>query len=360
MAVPTTPPERRKIEMRVRRWSRTWVLAVGMATAPAVVFGLMTEARTSWLQSELLSRSARSLTFEVQPGPSETIRYPSAGPYDERLGYVELPAFIERLRAQRFTVERQARLSPRHQAAIDRGAFPIYAEKTAAGLHVLDRSGAEVFSARFPERTYVGFGAVPRLVVETLLFIENRELLDGDSPRRNPAIEWDRLAAVLRDSVVKLVDPGLNLPGGSTLATQIEKYRHAPAGRTEDATAKLRQMVSASLRAYRNGPDTSRGAPAAGGRLSQLDAAQRPHRLRRGERAGRRAVGVVRHRFRAGRSGAARAGWVCRHAGAGADLQAGAGTPARATPAVLLSDRRAARHCAASPIPISACSARRA
>ena len=93
-----------------------------------------------------------------------------------------------------------------------------------------------------------------------LLFIENRELLDGDAPRRNPAIEWDRLAAVLRDSVVKLVDPGLNLPGGSTLATQIEKYRHAPAGRTEDATAKLRQMVSASLRAYRNGPDTSAGA----------------------------------------------------------------------------------------------------
>jgi membrane peptidoglycan carboxypeptidase len=233
------------------------VLAVALATAPVVGFGLMTEARTSWLQSELLSRAARSLTFEVQPGPSDTIRYPSAGPYDERLGYVELPAFIERLRAQRFTVERQARLSPRHQAAIDEGAFPIYAEKTAAGLHVLDRSGAEVFSARFPERTYARFGAVPPLVVASLLFIENRELLDGDSPRRNPAIEWDRLAAVLRDSVVKLVDPGLNLPGGSTLATQIEKYRHAPAGRTEDASAKLRQMASASLRAYRNGPDTA-------------------------------------------------------------------------------------------------------
>ena len=243
--------------MRVRRWSRTLVLGVGMATALAVVFGLVIELRTSWLQSELLSGAARSLTFEVQPGPSETIRYPSAGPYDERLGYVELPAFIERLRAQSFTVERQARLSPRHQAAIDRGAFPIYAEKTAAGLHVLDRSGAEVFSARFPERTYAEFEAVPRLVVETLLFIENRELLDGDSPRRNPAIEWDRLAAVLRDSVAKLVEPGLSLPGGSTLATQIEKYRHARAGRTEDATAKVRQMISASLRAYRNGPDTS-------------------------------------------------------------------------------------------------------
>ena len=146
------------------------------------------------------------------------------------LGYVELPAFIERLRAQRFTVERQARLSPRHRAAIDRGAFPIYAEKTAAGLRVLDRSGAEVFSARFPERTYVGFGAVPRLVVDTLLFIENRELLDGDSPRRNPAIEWDRLAAVLRDSVVKLVESGLE-PARRQHARHADREIPACAGR---------------------------------------------------------------------------------------------------------------------------------
>ena len=218
--------------MRVRRWSRALMLGVVMTAALTVAFGVTAEIRTSWLQAELLSRAARSLTFHVQPGPSETIRYPSAGPYDQRLGYVELPAFVERLRAQGFTIERQARLSPRHQAAIDRGAFPIYPEKTAAGLHVLDRSGAEVFSARFPEHTYAEFGAVPRLIVDTLLFIENRELLDEDTPRRNPAIEWDRLAVVLRDSVAKLVDPGLNLPGGSTLATQIEKYRHAPAGRT--------------------------------------------------------------------------------------------------------------------------------
>jgi membrane peptidoglycan carboxypeptidase len=243
--------------MRVRRWSRTLLLGAGVASALIGAYGLAIELRTSWLQSELFSRTARSLTFDVQPGPSATIRYPEAGPYDERLGYVELPAFIDRLRAQSFAIERQARLSPRHLAAVDRGAFPIYAEKTAAGLQVLDRTGAEVFRARFPERTYAAFEAVPRLVVDTLLFIENRELLQADSPRHNPAIEWDRLAAVLRDSMVKVVDPGRNLPGGSTLATQIEKYRHAPAGRTEDAAAKLRQMISASLRAYRDGPDTS-------------------------------------------------------------------------------------------------------
>ena len=106
--------------MRVRRWSRTLLLGAGMATALTMAFGLVTELNTSWLQSELFSRAARSLTFNVEPGPSETIRYPGAGPYDERLGYVELPAFIDRLRAQSFSIERQARLSPRHQAAVDR------------------------------------------------------------------------------------------------------------------------------------------------------------------------------------------------------------------------------------------------
>src|SRR5690606_20980210 len=183
--------------------------------------------------------------------------FPTTGPYDQRLGYAELPAFIERLSAQGFAIERQARLSPRHLVAIDHGIFPIYAEKTSAGLGLLDRSGAEIFSARFPERTYADYDAVPPLIVDTLLFIENRELLEEDAPRRNPAIEWDRVAAVLRDSAAKVIDPARSLPGGSTLATQIEKYRHSPAGRTEDAVAKLRQMISASLRAYRAGPDTS-------------------------------------------------------------------------------------------------------
>src|SRR5690606_2722458 len=40
------------------------------------------------------------------------------------------------------------------------------------------------------------------------------------------------------------------------LATQLEKYRHSPGGRTASAAEKGRQMVSASVRAYRDGPQT--------------------------------------------------------------------------------------------------------
>ena len=45
--------------------------------------------------------------------------------------------------------------------------------------------------------------------------------------------------------------------GGSTLATQIEKFRHSDNGITSSAKDKLIQMASASVRAYQDGEDTS-------------------------------------------------------------------------------------------------------
>jgi membrane peptidoglycan carboxypeptidase len=44
--------------------------------------------------------------------------------------------------------------------------------------------------------------------------------------------------------------------GGSTLATQIEKFRHSPGGRTHDTDDKFHQMMSAALRAYQDGEET--------------------------------------------------------------------------------------------------------
>src|SRR6185295_5664927 len=88
---------------------------------------------------------------------------------------------------------------------------------------------------------------IPPVLVRSLLFIENRELLDEATPRRNPALEWDRLLRALWTAT------GSGGPGGSTLATQIEKFRHSPEGITSSPREKLRQMLSASLRAYRDG-----------------------------------------------------------------------------------------------------------
>jgi membrane peptidoglycan carboxypeptidase len=57
---------------------------------------------------------------------------------------------------------------------------------------------------------------------------------------------------------VSSVAGGHRAAGGSTLATQIEKYRHSPEGRTGSMKDKLQQMASASLRSYQDGPDTTK------------------------------------------------------------------------------------------------------
>ena len=214
------------------------------------------EARTSRLQARYLAELGRELSYRTEPGASDSIRFPRSGPYDVRLGYADLPKMIGKLQDHNYQITRQARLSPRMAELIDRGLNSPYREKVQAGLKVLDCNDQALFSARYPERVYDRFDAVPPLLVNSLLFIENRELLDPSEPKRNPAVEWDRFAKAVLDQGLHLVDSEHETPGGSTLATQIEKYRHSAEGRTASVKDKLRQMASASVRSYLDGEDT--------------------------------------------------------------------------------------------------------
>ncbi|WP_310734501.1 transglycosylase domain-containing protein [Azohydromonas caseinilytica] len=230
--------------------------SVGIAAVAAAAYALVKEAQSSRWQAQQLSELNQELGFELQPGPTDQVRYPGDGPYDLRLGYTQLPMFIDRLRRQGYEVQAQARMSPRMVSLAEQGLFPTYHEKNQGGLELLDCRGQPMFWTRYPERVYADFEAVPPLLVQALLFIENRELLDVDAPQRNPAVEWDRLGKAAMSLGLRLVGQSGRSPGGSTLATQIEKYRHSPEGRTEGVKDKLRQMASASLRAYMDGPNT--------------------------------------------------------------------------------------------------------
>ncbi|WP_404326275.1 transglycosylase domain-containing protein [Aerophototrophica crusticola] len=232
-------------------WGLTLAMAGGIGGA------VWYETRTSVLQAEVLARYGKDLTFKLEPGPNPDVRFPQQGPYDHRLGYSRLPQFVERLTAGPYKVEAQARPSPAFRDYVDFGGFAPYREKTSGGLTIYDRNRSGLFDARFPARTYRGFQDVPAMVADTLLFIENRELLDPAHPHRNPAVEWDRFALAVINIPLKMIDPDNPRAGGSTLATQIEKYRHSPEGRTGSSVEKLRQMMSASVRAYLNGPDTT-------------------------------------------------------------------------------------------------------
>jgi membrane peptidoglycan carboxypeptidase len=219
---------------------------------------LVTETRTSSLQASYFSHLASKISYKVEPGPSNNIRFPSDSPYDERLGYANMPDYLAKLKAHDYEVVAQARLSPKMVELADMGLFATYREKTKVGLAIYDTNNQPLFTARFPERVYDGFDNAPSLLVNSLLFIENRELLDKTYPKRNPAVEWDRFSKAVFDKSLHVFTGGdKRSAGGSTLATQIEKYRHSPDGRTSSLSDKLRQMVSATLRAYQGGEDTT-------------------------------------------------------------------------------------------------------
>lgn len=248
-AAPVPPPKKRR---------RVWpvVLLILLALLALAVWWCLREMRTSTLQARFFTELAGKLRYKVEAGPSTSIRFPKGSPYDERLGYANIPDFVEKLKARDYRVAAQARFSPKMVELADMGVFAIYREKTKVGLEILDCRKEPLFTASYPERYYPDFAHTPDILVRSLLFVENRELLDPTYPKRNPAVEWDRLSKAVLDKSLNTFG-GHRTGGGSTLATQIEKYRHSAEGRTNSIKDKLRQMVSAALRAYQQGEDTT-------------------------------------------------------------------------------------------------------
>lgn len=238
---------------RARR--KAWLLVGALLLFTGLTF-LAHEIRHSRLQATHLARYAAELNYKVLEGTSDAIRFPAHGPFDQRMGYSELPRISERLSGQGFRLTHQARHSAALMDYTGRGYFAPYGEKASAGLTVADCRDESLYRFRYPYRGYADFAAVPSRVAEALMFIENRDLLDETRPTRNPAVDWVRFARAILGRIGRTVSDDIDAPGGSTLATQIEKYRHSPDGVTADADEKLRQMVSASVRAYRNGEET--------------------------------------------------------------------------------------------------------
>lgn len=239
---------------RPRRRIWPWLLLVPLLLAGALFAAY--ELIASPFQAMALAGYGKRLTFQVKNGEALALLPAAQGPYDLRMGYAGLPAFMTRLKAQGFDVTHQARVSPEMNQVAEYGLFVPYREKSVGGLTLLDAEARPLQQSLYPRYTYPDFNAVPAVVANTLLFIENRELLDPNHPQRNPAVEWDRLGQAVLEKALQTIDPSRNVPGGSTLATQIEKYRHSPDGLTLTASDKLRQMASASLRAYLEGEDT--------------------------------------------------------------------------------------------------------
>lgn len=242
---------------RVRNWKPLkWLLWLLLLV---LIVGLIyQELRTSYLQARVFHWFAQQLTYEVAAGPAseeEQPVFPAAGPFDQRAGYSHLAEWLPRLNNSGFTITEQSRFSPSLQRYANWGFYPPYPEKSQWGLQVFDCRQQSLFNFQTPEVQFARFEDVAPLMLRTLLFIENRNLFQH-APLTNPAIEWSRFGAAVLTQIKKLVGQDTASAGGSTLATQIEKYRHSPQGFTSGFGDKFQQMLSASIRAYQPALET--------------------------------------------------------------------------------------------------------
>src|SRR5262249_44735079 len=134
---------------------------------------------------------------------------------------------------------------------------PPYHEPATAGLVIRGENGQALYDGASRESAFAKYEDIPPIAIKALLLIENRELEDSSITTRNPVIDWGRLVKAGFLYTGHKFGLPLRVEGGSTLATQIEKFRYADGGRTNSASDKLRQMIAATLRVYQAGPDTT-------------------------------------------------------------------------------------------------------
>lgn len=250
------PSNKTLLKKRRRARRQLKLLLVLAAAAGAGTVLVLTEAESSLLQAQLLSRYASTLEYSLQPGAADAVTPAPEGPFDQRLGYTRLPILLALLESKGMEIEAQAQASQALLNYTGRGLFPPYAEKSQAGLSIFDCRAEAMYGFSYPQRGYASFESIPPLIVQALLFIENRELLKDQHPHLNPAVDWSRFSMAVFFQLAEEIGLEQDRMGGSTLATQIEKYRHSPEGITGSGQEKLRQMVSASVRTYKQGPQT--------------------------------------------------------------------------------------------------------
>lgn len=250
----TPPPKQPPHKNKKLHWYSSvprWVLITAASSTLALGIGAV-EVQTSFLQSRIFGAAADGSRFSETKTTGPQSAPAAAGPYDIRLGYAQTLDIRQNLQERGYVLQQENTWQEREIAGVR--LFPIYNEKAQAGLRITDDLGRELYDARFPRHVYATFDDIPPVLVKSLLFVENRELLDKNTfGIKNPAIEWERLVYAAKQDLT-----GNGGAGASTLATQIEKFRHSPGGETNGSKAeKFRQMLTASVRAYQDGPNTT-------------------------------------------------------------------------------------------------------
>lgn len=215
-----------------------------------LILAVYQESRNHFYQSTFWHWYAGKLTYEVKPGAAADITFPGPGPFDQRFGYSTLPQWSNSLQQHGFVLSVQSHFSAALQRYSQYGFYPPYREKNQPGLTVLGCQQDTLYQARYPGYQFATPQQIAPPIVEALVFVEDRSLLAPAHPRANPVLNIPRLGAAVWSQLQRAAGIPAAAAGGSTLATQLEKYRHSPHGFTSGTRDKFHQLVSASVRSY--------------------------------------------------------------------------------------------------------------
>jgi hypothetical protein len=153
-----------KLNRPVPWWRRKFTLVIAaliVLTVLGVAHLVVTESESSALQARYFARVAANLKFRLDPGPSHSYSLSAKRPYDKRLGYSEMPAFLDRLRAKGYQIQAQARLSTTSPSGSRTATSPL-PEKSQAGFARAGLSRRAAVQLNHPVHVYAKFNAIRR------------------------------------------------------------------------------------------------------------------------------------------------------------------------------------------------------
>ena len=203
-----------------------WLLLIFLIV---LVLAIYQESRNHFYQSAFWHWYSNKLTYQLKDGATTQIHYPAAGPFDQRFGYSRLPVWIEKLQQSGFRLTAQSEFSPALQQYAGLGFYPPYTEKNSAGLLVNSCQQQTLYSHQAPAMQFDDLTKVAPLIIQSLLFVEDRTLLTPDHPRANPVLNLPRLGAAVWSQLQRAAGIPAAAAGGAIAAAGATAAAAAPA-----------------------------------------------------------------------------------------------------------------------------------
>ena len=169
-----------------------WLLVIFVLTLALAAYQ---ESRLHFYQSTFWHWLAQKLSYRIENGASAQISFPNAGPFDKRYGYHQLPLWQTHLIQNGFNLSAQSRFSAGLQRYSNWGFNPPFIQQHYPALSLQGCKQDLLYQFNAPALRFNDLAEVAPVIVQSLLFIEDRDLLSPKHPRANPVVNLPRLGA---------------------------------------------------------------------------------------------------------------------------------------------------------------------